>query len=283
MSNPLVVYTVLTDTRFRVQPPNPSVDAEHVCLYAGDKPEAPGWRTIRFFPPEELCKSRASRIPKALPHRFFDDSELSIYVDSTVSIRDNVNDFISRAIEGKHIGLVSLSRPLSEEFQRVESRRYEDLYTLRSQESEYLSTGLGLRELTTFWGGLIFRRHNEESVIKFGERWILNILRFSRRDQLSLPVALREIDHEHIIIVDGDDEKSDLHYRLKGVAKDISYTAGSELKLTLKATVAKTREEWLVEEIGSLRSHIRARGSMISLIRIRSKKIFSTLRLRKSS
>ena len=255
MTSQFVVYTVVTNPRFNPSPPDPAVEAEHICFYAGDRPKAPGWRAVRFFPPDELCEGRASRIPKALPHRFLEEFDFSVYADTSVHVREAVNGFFSGDMVSKDIGLIRLPRQLEEEFSRVEKRRYDDIYTLRSQESEYRSSGLHPQVFSTYWGGLILRRHNEPSVISFGERWMANILRFSRRDQLSLPIALQELQTDRVILISGNDEESHLHTRLQGVAKEKQYLAGAGL--ILKPPTSNSREEWLVEEIGSLRRQIR--------------------------
>ena len=255
MTRQFVVYTVVTNPRFNPSPPDPAVEAEHICFYAGDRPEAPGWRAVEFFPPDEICEGRASRIPKALPHRFLEEFEFSVYADTSVHVTGAVNGFFSSHMKSKDIGLIRLPHQLEQEFIRVEKRRYDDIYTLRLQESEYRSSGLHPQTFSTYWGGLILRRHNEPSVKNFGERWMANILRFSRRDQLSLPVALQELQTDRVILISGNDEKSQLHRRLQGIAKEKQYVAGAGL--ILKPPASDIREGWLVEEIGSLRQQIR--------------------------
>lgn len=49
-----------------------------------------------------------------------------------------------------------------------------------------------LLNTSTYWGGIIARRHNDTEVIKAMENWWNLVLRFSRRDQLSLPLVMHQ-------------------------------------------------------------------------------------------
>lgn len=257
MLTDIVVYSVVTDPRFRLEPPSSNQNLEHICFYAGEKPHAPGWKLVRFNPPDELCASRASRIPKTMPHRFLEEYEFSIYADASVCVKTESSDFLVNELVSRQIALIRRPFSLNEEFQRVESRRYDDLYTLRAQKSCYISAAFDLSLTPTYWGGLILRKHHEPPVVHFGERWMLNILRFSRRDQLSLPIALRGISDENLAIIPGDDNSSKLHIRLPGIAKESDYLAGDRLFLSYSGN--RDRERWLVDEVSSLRSLVRNR------------------------
>jgi len=61
------------------------------------------------------------------------------------------------------------------------------------------------------WGGVLARRHNDPDCIASMNMWFANILRYSRRDQLSLPVALSKLKPEQVNIVDFDLRDSVFH------------------------------------------------------------------------
>jgi hypothetical protein len=76
---------------------------------------------------------------------------------------------------------------------------------LSEQESpDYLNT-------RTIWGGILSRRHNHKDLIDPMNSWFSNIINSSKRDQLSLPLALRKLRGDQIHISHMDNQVSDFH------------------------------------------------------------------------
>lgn len=255
-----VVYTVITEPRFNLPRPNEDLGYEHICFYSGQPPEPNGWKLVQFDFPAEIDSARGSRLPKTLPHLYLPSHETSIYVDTSVQLNADTVRFLDNGFKDHLFGGILLGRTLDEEFQRVEDRRYDDLYTLRTQLARYQELDFDVSKLPVYWGGLLIRKHHEEPIRKLGERWFANILRFSRRDQLSLPVALLGLSESSIASIVGDDNSSHIHTRLVGVAKPTSYVSGDTI-ISGEATPEIT-EEYLIAEISSLRKQLSQRPSM---------------------
>ena len=79
-------------------------------------------------------------------------------------------------------------------------------------------------------------------------------MRFSRRDQLSLPVALQSIDPSRLELIEGSEVGSTWHTRLPGVQKARNYPVG--FRGAEKPMAVKTEEEKLMAEVLSLRRFI---------------------------
>lgn len=62
-----------------------------------------------------------------------------------------------------------------------------------------------------FGGGVLARRHNEPACIDVMEVWFTHILRYSRRDQLSLPLALAYLSHTQQNILLADIHQTEFH------------------------------------------------------------------------
>jgi hypothetical protein len=61
------------------------------------------------------------------------------------------------------------------------------------------------------WGGIIARRHDQQSCIDSMECWMASALRYSRRDQLSILVGLYKYSFKNLRINSIDDFGSEFH------------------------------------------------------------------------
>lgn len=256
----VAVYTVAVDREVSL-PPAPKLPGVDFICFAGDDGHSNtnGWELMPLEGFAELDSPRLSRLPKALPHLFLPRHEISIYIDSSVQLKV---DFANRIHDGGNevrLSMVQLSRNLGQEFDAVATRRYDSLYHLAEQEAAYSISHPEFRKFQTFWGGLIVRNHFDEDVINFGRRWAMNIMRFSRRDQLSLPIALTDFPRNKLAKIEGSDEESLLHIRLTGNSKPREYILGDRLLSPAKRSLRASREELYLAEIRSLRKLLGSR------------------------
>ena len=254
------VYTVAVDWEGPL-PPIPEVpEVDFLCFVSGQSPALTGgWHLLPLEGFPELDGPRLSRLPKALPHLFLSRHQTSIYIDLSVQLKDGFLTTILAEAGPARLSMVQLERNLGQEFDAVSARRYDSLYHLGEQTEQYTKSHPGFRRLQTFWGGLIVRNHFDQDVIDFGHRWALNIMRFSRRDQLSLPIALSNFPPSKLKRIEGSDEESLLHIRLKGNAKSKVYKLGDPIRLPTKSVRAISREELYLAEIRSLQKFLGSR------------------------
>lgn len=256
-SGKIVVYTVAVDWGSPLPPVNDEEGVDFVCFYRGERPKnAEGWelRELAMFP--ELDAPRFSRLPKAVPHLFLPEYRRSIYIDTSVSLKPEIKKNFARQLRKSSIALIGLSRSLDQEFTAVQVRRYDSAYTLSEQRRVYAKEFSAHMDRNIYWGGLILREHHNPLVMAFGLRWLTNILRYSRRDQLSLPIALASVPSQEISVMGGTDEISDMHSRLPGIAKDLSYQIGEPLVKPFRFA-GIDREGLYIAEISSLRRLLR--------------------------
>jgi FkbM family methyltransferase len=62
--------------------------------------------------------------------------------------------------------------------------------TLREHFDAYIRHHADALRSRPIWGGMLARRHNDPGCIDAMETWFCHVMRYSRRDQLSLPLAL---------------------------------------------------------------------------------------------
>lgn len=209
-----------------------------------------GWdvRSLTFSP--EIGHYRTTRIPKLLPHRFLESYDFSIYVDANVAPQISWLSNIDKRMGSKVIGLAPRGYTVRHEFKKVAERRYDDLATIERQYAAYLDSPGSLLDLGVRWGGCIVRRHLDHECIKFGERWFENVLRFSRRDQLSLPIALQEIEPSRILSLTGP-TNSFVDFFPKPVKTDEYRLGEKTVKLAPRSLLA--RQTYLEQEVIFLR------------------------------
>ena len=263
----VVVYSVLADFNGPLPKPVRLPGVSFVCFYRGEFSEEPGWEFRPLPDLPELEGPRISRLPKAVPHVFIPEFNSSIYIVSSVELSSKGIHELRKILRTHSVALIPLrSRAnLREEFDLVGRKRFDSLYSLTEQVNQYTRIDKKTLSETVFWGGLIARRHHDTSVQEFGFRWMVNILRFSRRDQLSLPLALRSVPVTQIFLLEGNEDLSPFHRRLKGVAKSVDYIIGPRISTLFPASFSD-REGFYVAEIASLRSLLRWRELLGRLI-----------------
>jgi len=260
----IAVYTCATDSHLPTWVPNNRQDLaiDFLLFTTNSKTTAKGWKTRQIPSSRELDPYRITRLAKAMPHRFLDDYDLSVYVDSNVKPQSSWLSNIVNLMGPKVIGLFSRGYLLEHEFAKVAQRRYDDLVTLERQYAtyKYLSGSVLTREVQ--WGGLIVRRHLDDDCKRFGERWWENIVRFSRRDQLSLPLALEEIAAERRVI--WAEEFNGILDILPKPAKSVEYLFGEPYEKLVPRSFF-SREAHLEREVTQLRRILKSK--LISQIR----------------
>lgn len=197
----MVVYTVLVGQKEELNNPLCAVDADYrsdldldfVCFTDNPALTSPTW-TFRAMPARLIPPNRLSRLPKAMPNRFFAEYDYSFYIDNTVAFRR----LPQRADLAEEAGAVFRafrhpwrSNPQDEADIIVRSGLDEAesvaRQTLFYDQRQPLHT---LAALTA--GTALLRRHHDPRVVAFGELWWEQILLFSPRDQISLDQCARE-------------------------------------------------------------------------------------------
>ena len=142
--------------------------------------------------PEEVNKLNVSRVKKQRfiklhPHLYFQNYDLSIYIDSSFKIIGDLNDFLIRVLSPKY-NLYFFEHPVRN---NIYSETLEVVYLKKEKKSmaniikerykkEKFPDKNGLIE-----GCLIIRKHNENDSIYLMNKWYEQIYNYSHRDQLS--------------------------------------------------------------------------------------------------
>jgi O-antigen biosynthesis protein len=156
---------------------------------------------------------RSSRWAKVLPHRALPEYGESLYIDNSVLLTQPPSAVIDRLlVDGVSFALLAHSYrgAVADEMDAVAAVKFDDPARIREQAEHYAVIAPEALAAQTLWGGMLARRHHDPLLIEAMETWWEQILRYSRRDQLSLPFALQSaglVPLVHQI----DNWSSDLH------------------------------------------------------------------------
>ena len=148
--------------------------------------------------------ARSAKRYKLLPHRFLKEYDVSIWIDIEVKITKDINDLVDGYLNKSNLailnhelcgrtvtGNLNVRRCVYEEAKFIKwlgdnhpKKQYKDnIDVINSQVDRYKSEGYpennGLARTT-----VIFRKHNEDDVIKQSELWWEEMKYGSRRDQI---------------------------------------------------------------------------------------------------
>ena len=135
---------------------------------------------------------KQQRFIKTHPHLFFENYDLSIYVDATYEIKGKLDDFLLRILT-PNFTIYLLEHPerntIFNEFKEVVKIKKESRKIVNPIKNRYNSEKFpdnnGLAETC-----IIIRMHNKLNCINFMEQWYNEIQKNSHRDQLSFNYIL---------------------------------------------------------------------------------------------
>lgn len=185
-SNKIVVYTCITggyDYLKEIQSPNPNID--YVCF--SDKPITSKTWKIKEIPGmlNLLSKQKIARCLKIMPHLFLSEYDVSVWIDGSIEVLRDTNEFISKSMNGYFsISKHPLRNCIYEEAVAVLHRQKDLADTVVSQILRYKELGYP-KNHGLIQSGIIVRKHNTIECKKLCEDWWKEVLVGSCRDQLS--------------------------------------------------------------------------------------------------
>ena len=187
----LAVYTSLIGDYDELQTPlivEPGCD--YFCITDNPNLKSAFWTIIHVENKEGLDNVRFQRKMKLMPHLFFPQYEHSLYVDTSILIRGSVWDWIERNTTGKPwLAFLHPERDcVYQEAEACKVLQNDNSELIDAQMARYREEGYPEHGGLT-WNAILYRRHMEAAVISLEEAWFDEIVKGSRRDQLSFNYA----------------------------------------------------------------------------------------------
>jgi len=184
------------------QPVAESSDVDFVLFTDDRGVTSESWQIRHEEPVLPQDPTRSSRRPKILPHVVLPEYDVSIYVDNRVVLRQDPQTIVDRLLPDDSVLAINAHderETVRDEFEVVMRWGLDARWVCCEQLEHYESwrpDTLGRRPL---WSGFMVRRHNDPVLIRANEIWWTQLLRYSRRDQLSFVLALAEAGLEPTI------------------------------------------------------------------------------------
>lgn len=142
------------------------------------------------FPNDSI---RSARYLKVMGPTLLSDYEESLWVDNTVLLTKPTDMLFDNFLSNVDFALPfhSFRESVSAEFHAVDSAGYDDPTRIYEQLMHYAQTRPDVLEEKPFWTAILLRKHTPE-MQGLMQVWWEHILRYSRRDQLSLNYALKD-------------------------------------------------------------------------------------------
>ena len=193
MRESVCVYTALFGGYESLNPQPQAEGSPDRWLCFTDDPDlvSSHWEIVVVEPPFPLDPHRSSRQVKMLGHPLVREHERTLWIDNSVVLHRAPEALLDVWLRSADIalGLHSFRDTVLDEFIAVLDDSLDDPSRVLEQLDHYARSIPDVLDLPPLWGGMIARRWTPE-VIGAMEVWWHHLLRYSRRDQLSLVGAL---------------------------------------------------------------------------------------------
>lgn len=189
-----VIYTCVTNGYSDVVPvPEILRTTFEFILFSDISYNIDGWNNI-LFKPFHSDHRRSAKFFKILPHKILSAFEASIWIDGNFELRPALNELFEKFLTADYVLSLFQHRKRNCVYEEgVECLRWgKDVpHVINQQLMEYKILGHP-EHWGLFMGGFLIRKHNLITCQMVMQDWWNSVELHSVRDQLSLPVVLRQ-------------------------------------------------------------------------------------------
>ncbi len=207
-----VLFTVVTgkyEVLNELEISDPAVHA--ICFTDSPDLVSSTWEVVQFTPSFAGDPTRSQRLVKILGHPRLDAYDEWLYIDNSVRLTATPSAILDEWLNGSDLAIPNHSFRESnrDEFAVVQGDNLDSYERIEEQFQHYQENFPALLEERPLWTGMIARRPTP-LVRDWADTWAKHVLRYSRRDQLSLPVVL-QISQLEVTRIEIDNHLSPLH------------------------------------------------------------------------
>jgi len=183
----IAIYTAFTGDYDTLKEPEViDENCDYICFSDNPDLESDLWKIV-LMEDSTLDNNRKAKQYKLLPHKYLKDYKYSFWLDGTFKIKGSIREYIYENIKAHSPMLVVVHTERDCVYEEYKASKIIPRYpraVMEEQVNFYKSQGFpphyGLGVM-----GAIFRKHNDERVIKLMEDWWDENIRFTNQDQLS--------------------------------------------------------------------------------------------------
>ena len=182
----VVVYTALTGHYDDlVTPEVVEDDFDYICFTDNPNLKSNFWE-IRYMEELNLNEVRKARRYKILPHKYLDEYDYSIWIDTNFDIHDSLKDYVNKYSKNhKLLAIAHEQRDcIYDEAEKCIEIQKDLPEIINKQMDKYQKEGYP-KHNGLVASGILFRNHHDKDVIKVMEDWYSEVVNYSFRDQLS--------------------------------------------------------------------------------------------------
>jgi hypothetical protein len=173
------------------QPVAESSDLAFICFTDDPDLRSETWDVRVVEPILALDPVRSSRALKLCGHEDLATYDETLWVDARVTLTADPSGILDTWLDGADIAVPrhSFRTDVVTEFEQVLLHGLDEASRLYEQLTHYATTAPDSLQAPVPWTGMLARRHTHEVDVAMRE-WLLHVIRYSRRDQLSCMHAL---------------------------------------------------------------------------------------------
>jgi hypothetical protein len=195
-SGEVCVYTTLVGhyEALNEQPAARNSRVRFICLSDDRSLSSDTWEIRHVDPVFPLDPIRSQRDLKIRPHLWVPDFAYSLYIDNSIILKEPPEALFALfdPAAGCMIPRHSFRETLLDEFLEVIRLGHDDVNRIMEQLNHYLLNEPFLLDEKPWWNAILVRAHGHRAVRNMSETWASHVMRYSRRDQLSINYALNK-------------------------------------------------------------------------------------------
>ncbi len=198
MINKIVVYTGAFGENYGMLPQKEIEGVDFFCFTDDVKKVKKPWKPLELKK-NNSDEGRKNRHPKILPHLYFKNYEVSIYIDCNFLIIGDVHELLNKLGNFKmaifdHNQSDDKRNCVYDEFNSLieigeQTGHYKDDSSVMQKQIDFLKKENYPKENGLIFSAVLIRRHNSPEVIAVMEKWWEILSTMSKRDQLSFNYA----------------------------------------------------------------------------------------------
>lgn len=203
-NNKIAIYTAFTGNYDELKEPEfIDENCDYICFTDKNDLESDFWE-IREMDDSFLDNNRKAKQYKIFPNKFLSEYKYSFWLDGTFKIKGSIRQYIYNNLKkgSNMLTVIHTERDcvyreyeISKKIPRYPSAIMEEQVNCYKKEGFPSSYGLAVM-------GAIFRKHDDEDVIRLMNGWWDEIIKFSNQDQLSFAyVAWKQDFHPSVSLI----------------------------------------------------------------------------------